>query len=965
MTITSCKINHIVNPIGFMMKRVTASWITEDTASKKQVAAQIKVATDADMKDILYDSGKDPGISSLASEIPLTLAPYTRYFWTVKIWGDSGDSQVSDVNYFETGKLSESWKADWITPAWEDKSIHPYMRKAFNVPKKIKSARVYITGMGLYDLEINGKRVGEEYLTPYCNAYDSWVQCQTFDITGDIREGANAVGVMLGNGWAKGRFGLATTEPVYCDSFALLCEVRVVMEDGSVIVIGSDESWKCAPSPVTFSGIYDGEIYDANAEIKDWSAPDFNESSWDAVKKFDCVMGDVELGNVVDRLSLPVVIKDVIKPVALIKTPAGEQVIDMGQNMVGWLKFRLREPKGIKIKLSYGEVLQEDNFYRDNLRSAKQEYTCISDGSDRYYEPLFTFYGFQYIKLEGFSSEISLEDFEGCVIYSDMENIGTIETSDPLVNRLFKNVLWGQWGNFVDVPTDCPQRDERLGWTGDTQVFAGTASYNMDAYAFYAKFLHDLYEEQKGSDGMVHHFVPTLAPKTTRDGKSIFGGSGGACAWADCATIVPWEVYLHSGDAGILEDQFDSMKAWVDWIIRQDEATGSRKLWTTGFHFGDWLALDGPGGSNPMGGTDNDFLASAFYKLSSELVAKAAKILGRNTEAEYYGKLSEQVKQAMFDEFFSKNGRIAIKTQTAHVVALHFDLVPKNLRDRVFNDMLTLLKKDNMHLKTGFVGTPYLCRVLSDNGASEAAYEIFFQEDYPSWLYAVKMGATTIWERWNSILPDGKISDTGMNSLNHYSYGSIAEWMYRHVCGLQPLEHAPGFKEFVVKPEIYGKFKYARAQVRTASGLIKCGWTREPDGHVTITADVPFNTDAVLYLPDADIKDINAQGCAATQEGTSVKLKAAAGSYTFRYYPKKDYTLRYSHETPLAELLEIPEAKQALYDLLPRLANRGDHPLPYSIAAMDPGMQHFVFGTTDFTKLNERLGKIPVSVREK
>jgi alpha-L-rhamnosidase len=408
------------------------------------------------------------------------------------------------------------------------------------------------------------------------------------------------------------------------------------------------------------------------------------------------------------------------------------------------------------------------------------------------------------------------------------------------------------------------------------------------------------------------------------------------------------------------------MKNWVEWIYRQDEGGGGRRLWTTGFHFGDWPALDGPGGSNPMGGTDADFLASAFYKLSSEILAKAANVLGRGGDAAYYGALSEQVRQAILDEFFTKSGRIAIKTQTALVVALHFRLAPDEMRGRVFNDLVALLKKDNMHLKTGFIGTPYLCRVLSENGAPELAYRILLQEDYPGWLYAVKLGATTIWERWNSLLPDGTISDTGMNSLNHYSYGSIVEWIYRHMCGIQPLEAYPGFVKFLVKPEIYGGFRYAKARVRTAAGLIESGWDLGEAGEcVTINVNVPFGAEAEIYLPDADIDEINAggYGCAAIKSGSHVRLTAPAGSYMFRYRPAKNYALRYSHETPLAELLASPEARQALADVFPHLPGAGDGRMPYSIASMDPGMQNMVFGTSDFTALDERLAKIRVPIR--
>ena len=828
MIITSCKTNHMTNPLGYGMERATVSWIAEETGSKVQTAARIQVALDAAMTDILYDSGRDESLDSLAVDLPVELKPCTRYFWTVQVWGDQGDDAVSDINWFETGKMGDSWQAQWITPVWEDQSIHPYLRKAFSLDQKIRSARVYITGFGLYELEINGQRIGQERLTPYCNSYDAWVQYQTYDVTEQLTRGDNAIGVMLANGWAKGPFGtFGEMNSPYVDAFSLLCELRISFEDGSEQVICSDTDWRCHASPIVEDSIYDGEVYDANLAIDGWSKPSFDDSDWDGVWLYE----PKGLGRITDRLSLPVLVKEEIRPIELIRTPAGEWVLDMGQNMVGWLRIQIREPKGSKIRIQHGEVLQDGNFYRDNLRGAKAEYIYISDGQDRTIEPSTTFYGFRYAKLEGFAEPIRIEDFIGCVVFSDLETTGHIETSDPLVNRLFLNALWGQKGNFLDVPTDCPQRDERMGWTGDAEVFAGTASFNMDTYAFYVKFMQDVWEDQQFYDGMVASVVPTFNPN--KNPESGFA-SGGACAWSDAATVIPWEVYLHFGDKTILRRQYDSMKAWVDWIRRQDEKSGNRKLWTVGFHFGDWLALDGPVEGGVMGGTDNGLLASAYYRLSTNILAKAAAVLGKTEDAAFYGKLSEEVRLAIQDEFFSKNGRSTILTQTAHVVALHFDLVEPAVRQRVLADLGALLKKSNMHLKTGFIGTPYLCRSLADNGDPDSAYKIFFQEDYPSWLYEVLMGATTIWERWNSILPDGKISGTGMNSLNHYAYGSIAEWMYRNMCGINPVEHAPGFKQFEVRPDIYGKLTFAKASLKSSMGLIESGWRREADGKLTV-----------------------------------------------------------------------------------------------------------------------------------
>lgn len=966
MKITSCKTNHMVNPLGFGMEKATVSWITDETTSKRQLAAQISVAKDAKCKEIIFDTGKSTDLSSLGVHLPIELEAYTRYSWQVKVWGDGGDSAISEVNWFETGKREDGWKALWITPEWEDKNIHPYMRKSFSIQGKIKSARAYITGMGVYELEMNGVRIGEERLRPYCNAYDAWVQYQTYDVTDALQQGENAVGVLLGNGWAKGRFGtFGDLNTPYIDSFALLCEIRIEKEDGSVEIIGSDTEWKCKPSPIVNDSIYDGEIYDANLELPGWSKSEYDDASWDGVVEFDAS----KLGEVRDRLSLPVLIKETLKPVQLLHTPANEIVLDMGQNMVGWLRLRIHESKGTQIKISYGEVLQEDNFYRDNLRGAKAEYLYTSDGTERIIEPHFTYYGFRYAKLEGFTQPIHIDDFTGCVVYSDLEQTGKIETSDPFVNRLFLNALWGQKGNFLDVPTDCPQRDERMGWTGDAQIFSGTASFNMDTYAFYVKYMQDVYEEQKFSGGMVASVVPSFTQMKSQESSFI---GGGACAWSDCATVIPWEVYLHFGDKTILERQYDSMKDWVEWIRRQDVNSGDRKLWTVGFHFGDWLALDGPIEGGVMGGTDNGLLASAYYRLSTNILSKTAKVLGLTEDAKFYGTLSEQIKTAIQEEFFSKNGRSTINTQTAHVVALHFDLLEQGVRERVLRDLQALLKKNGMHLKTGFIGTPYLCRSLSDNGDSDSAYKLFFQEDYPSWLYEVIMGATTIWERWNSIMPDGKISGTDMNSLNHYAYGSIVEWMYRNMCGINPVEEAPGFKKFIIKPDVYGKLKYAKATLKSAMGVIESGWIREENGTLTIKIVVPFHTDATAYLPDADLNTIKGmEGLTTRQEQSKVIVELTAGSYEFSYQPTRNYELHYSIETSLRELLSYPKTKEVLDELAPQLmkAASGDMgvELPCSIAdaanGSDSFMRQMFLGDVDINELNKRLMEVPVEIR--
>ncbi|MDF2802304.1 MAG: alfa-L-rhamnosidase RamA, partial [Anaerocolumna sp.] len=542
-----------------------------------------------------------------------------------------------------------------------------------------------------------------------------------------------------------------------------------------------------------------------------------------------------------------------INPVKVIHTPKGETVLDMGQNMVGWLSFTCNAPKDTVIHLQYGEELQEGCFYRENLRTAKAEFTYISDGTLRKVEPHFTFYGFRYVKIEGIIGDINLADFMGNVVYSDLEQIGTIETSNSMVNRLFQNALWGQKGNFLDVPTDCPQRDERMGWTGDAQMFSGTACFNMDCDAFFHKYLYDLAREQKEFGGIVPHTVPSFG-MSEKDTNNFL--SGGSSAWSEAATVIPWNLYLHYGDKSILERQLDSMKSYVDYIRRQDD--GGR-LWNTGFHFGDWLALDGESEFNPFGGTPNDLIATAYYAYSAQLVAKAAKVLNREDIYLEYQTLSDEVKEAFCEEFISPRGRLIADTQTSYILALFMDLVPEKYRNRILEGLVKNLEDNKGYLKTGFVGTPYFCRVLSENGYNELAYKLLLNEEFPSWLYEVKLGATTIWERWNSLLPDGKFGELGMNSLNHYTYGSIVEWMYRNMCGINPVEDAPGFRKIRLTPQPSKLLKHAKASVNTVAGLYESGWRYIEEG-ICYNFNIPFNSQAELILTEVKLASATVNG---------------------------------------------------------------------------------------------------------
>nr|MCR5625796.1 family 78 glycoside hydrolase catalytic domain [Lachnospiraceae bacterium] len=639
------------------------------------------------------------------------------------------------------------------------------------------------------------------------------------------------------------------------------------------------------------SGIYSGEVIDMTA---------------DTTRQYETEVIDIDKSLLTPRLSPAIKVINKIKPVELIHTPAGESVLDMGQNMVGMLAFNAHAKKGTKIYLQFGEILQDGNFYRDNLRTAKAEFTYISDGEDRRVRQHFTFYGFRFVKVTGWEGEIDLNDFEGEVIHSEMEELGSITTSDELVNRLVLNAKWGMKGNFVDVPTDCPQRDERYGWTGDAQIFSGTACFFMDTYAFYTKYGKDLYEEQKKMGGS----VPDVVPVANYPG-------GASTAWADAATIIPWNVYLHYGDRGILVRQYESMKGWVDFMKREDDADGGKGLWNTGSHYADWLALDGnyPGGV--YGETDPNMIASGYYYYSTKIVATAAKIIGKDEDAAFYEAHAKKIYDAFVKEYFSPSGRLAVDTMTAYVIVLYFGLTPEEYKERVRRGLLRKLQRNRYHLETGFVGTPYLCRVLSENGMNDLAYHLLMEKGYPGWLYEVIMGATTIWERWNSVEPDGKISGTAMNSLNHYSYGSIVEWMFRNMLGINPDKEKGGFKAFTVKPLPDHHITSAEARLNSAAGLIRSSWKIEGD-KLKFEFEVPFDSEAVVVLPDADAGEIEKAAAGMDgisglkQDGSSVCFKALAGTYSFEYKPTTPYRKKYSIFTPYKELLAYEPTRKIL-----------------------------------------------------
>lgn len=749
--ITKLRCEYKENPLGIDVIRPRISWqLVSDDRDCMQSAYQIQVAENMLFQGKLWDTEEVKSSQSIHVELEgLLLEARTRYYYRVRAWNQNAtDSGWSEVAFFETGILDAgNWQAEWISAPTasfsQDSEICPQLRTFVDVKGPVESARIYVTALGLYELQLNGSRVGDHYFTPGWTSYSKRLQYQTYDVTKLLHEGANALGALLGNGWYRGYLGWDNQKEIYGSKTSLLLELHIRYADGSNELISSDQNWQAAKSAIMMSEIYNGETYDARLEL---DITDPSSEGWHPVEIIN-----YSKAIIVAQENVPVTQVETLKPIALLTTPQGDRVLDMGQNMVGWLKFNVKGQSGQAVELQHAEILDRDgNFYTENMRKAKQciRYT-LKGGEQETYEPHFTFQGFRYVKLSGFSADLQLEDFTGIVMHSNMERTGDFQCSDPLVNQLHHNILWGQKGNFLDVPTDCPQRDERLGWTGDAQMFVRTASYLMNTAPFFTKWLRDLKADQT-PEGGIPFFIPELRAAPPGDGDT----NHSSAAWGDAATICPWTIYEMYGDKRLLAEQYESMKQWISYIYAQ----GSNPyLWNTGFHFGDWLALDSKPDSY-VGATDRDYVATAFYAYSVSLTLKAAIALEKSEDVDYYSELHAKIIKAFSDEFITPAGRLSVSTQTAQILALRFDLVEGVAKERAIQKLTELLAEAKDHLTTGFVGTPYLNPVLSEIGNNELAYKLLFQKDYPSWLYQVTKGATTIWEHWDGIKEDGKPS---------------------------------------------------------------------------------------------------------------------------------------------------------------------------------------------------------------
>ncbi|MDP3180091.1 MAG: family 78 glycoside hydrolase catalytic domain [Spirochaetaceae bacterium] len=720
---------------------------------------------------------------------------------------------------------------------------------------------------------------------PGWTSYPHRLRYQAYDVTSQLREGANAMGAVLGEGWFRGRMGYnGGRRNIYGDRSAFLAQLEIEYEDGSSETVATDPTWRAARGPILSSEIYDGEAYDARLEMPGWSEAGFDERTWTGV-----VPVERDLSTLVAPDGPPVRRIQLIAPVSVSVSPSGRTIVDFGQNLVGRLRIKVQGPAGRTIVMRHAEVLEGGELCTRPLRYAKatDSYTLRGDVTETW-EPLFTFHGFRYAELERWPGELGDGDVAAVVCHSDLERTGWFECSDPLVNKLHENIVWSMRGNFLDIPTDCPQRDERLGWTGDIQIFAPTACFLYDTAGFLASWLGDLAVEQR-ADGAVPYFVPNI-----NTGPIVPSG-----AWGDAAVIVPWVLYRRYGDKGILETQFASMKAWVDHV---SALAGEFAIWEKGFQFGDWLDPTAPPERPGDSRTDPALVATAYLARSAELVGLAAVAIGLTADAERYFSLARRVREAFAREYVSPNGRVTSDSATAYSLALEFGLLPSSeQRARSGERLSKLVRESGYRISTGFVGTPLICDALCDVGDSEAAFRLLTQRACPSWLYPVTMGATTSWERWDSMFPDGTVNPGDTTSFNHYALGAIADWLHRSVGGLAAAE--PGYRRIEIVPLIGRGLNGARARLKTPYGIAECSW-RADSGRVELEVTIPPNVTARITLPRCS-------------EGP---FERGPGRHRWSYAVETEAQRPLTLDSSLSELFADPPALARVVELVPKLA---------------------------------------------
>jgi alpha-L-rhamnosidase len=876
-----------INPLGIDVTRPRLSWIVQSAGrGQRQTAYQVLVARDeatlSQNKGDLWDSGEVKSEETTAIVYggkPLT--SHQNCYWKVKVWDKDGKPSAWSIPArWSMGLLQGSdWKAEWVgydkpreaaeargktDPAKLVLPSPAYLRTSFEAKKPVRHATVYATALGIFDLHVNGRRISDDWFNPGWTDYNRRVYYRTYDVTGEVRQGTNALGAILADGWYTGYVGFGKQRDHYGKHPRLLAQLHLEYEDGTTETVGTGSGWKASTGPILEADSLQGELYDARADIPGWDTARFDDGKWEPV-----VVGAELKPAVQPHPGPPVVAFAELKARKITEPKPGSYVIDLGQNFAGVARLRVKGEPGQKITLRFAERLNPDNtIYTTNLRSARciDTYICKGGGREEVWTPRFTFHGFQYIEITGLNSAPTSETVTGIALSSDTPVVGRFESSDPMLNKLHSNGYWTQRANFIDIPTDCPQRDERLGWTGDAQVYIRTATLNCDIQAFSDKWLVDLSDGQR-ADGQ----FPMVAPV------KVAGDDGGP-AWADAGVICPWTIYQVYGDRRVLERQYPSMAKFIEFCRNRSTP---ELLPPEKFHcFGDWLSIGAD--------TPKDVIYTAYFALSTKLTAEAAEILGKADDAARFRDLYRKIKAAFNKAYVAEDGRIKGNTQAVYVLALAVDLVDGEQARRAANHLVEDIEKRDGHLSTGFIGTKDLMLVLSKIGRYDVAYRLLFNDTFPSWGFSIKQGATSIWERWDGWTPEKGFQDPGMNSFAHYSFGAVYQWMVENIGGIR--SDGPTYKKIIIAPHLPDRrLTHAETIYKSIRGEIRTAWTRE-DGKLTLDVTVPANTTATVILPASDARDATEGGRplaraenVKVQEARdgSVRIDIGSGHYTF------------------------------------------------------------------------------------
>lgn len=879
LKVSEITIEYLKNPVGLDGRPWFGWTLCSDKKHVCQEAYRLEIAVDENFKTMVYESGWVKSRESIHVEAAgFCPASCKKYFVRVQVQDGEEESSFSEPAFFVTAVLKQDqWNAQFITaegPEEKDSSGSTYLRKEIEVSGEVLEAYACTTALGLYHFYINGHKVGQDEMTPGWTSYQKHLCYQTYEVTDLLKQGANALGALVGAGWYKGKMGFLHLRNNYGDQASFLMQLVVRYRDGREETFFTEEDWLGHEGPVTFSEIYDGEIYDAGMELENWNCPGHRTDGWKQVQTVEFPKSALTA-----QAGSKVRVIETLNARSIFQTPQGDRVIDFGQNLTGWVRFKVRGRTGEEVRFQCFETLDSlGNVYTANLRSAKQEirYICRGEGEEIYH-PHFTFQGFRYVHVLDWPGELKEEDVEACVLHSDMEETGEFSCSHPLVNQLHSNIKWSMKGNFLDIPTDCPQRDERMGWTGDAQIFCRTSCYLMNTYTFFRKWLKDVAVDQT-PEGGVPHVVPDIISGREKDDWLLSQGTHSAAAWADAAVINPWTLYLMYGDKVILEEQYDSMKQWIGFMRKH----AGDHIWNYKLQFGDWVALDAEEGSY-FGATPNDLTCTAYYAYATGLFAKIAMILQREEDAREYEALYGEIVKKFQSTFFESDGSMTAMTQTAHILALHFNLVPEAYRQKTAEQLVILLEKEGGHLVTGFVGTPYFLHALSGNGYADKAYELLLKEDFPSWLYQVKRGATTIWEHWDGLKPDGTMWSPDMNSFNHYAYGAVGEWLYRSVLGIETDEVCSGYRRIIISPQTGDALAYAKGSYKSALGMICVSWEKtQTPGERRLAFTVPANAAVTIRLEKGAVPSEN-DGIAFQLEDGCMTAETGSGSFEIIY----------------------------------------------------------------------------------